>query len=175
MIFKKINYFLYDCAISTRVWFEANIINFSSKNDISKITNNIYVGNLSTSTNKELLIKNGITHIICIMSQPKAHFPKDFTYLSINAYDIPEYDLTYSFPISNSFIDEVVKNDKKVYVHCMCGASRSVSLVLSYLMWKYPETSLEEHLANIMTRREQAKPNIGFLEQLRAYKKSLTN
>ena len=38
-------------------------------------------------------------------------------------------------------------------------------------MWKYQETSLEEHLANIMTRREQAKPNIGFLEQLRAYKK----
>ena len=82
MIFKKINYFLYDCAIFWRVWFEANIINFGSKNDISKITNNIYVGNLSTSTNKELLIKNGITHIICIMSQPKLIF--QMIYLSFN-------------------------------------------------------------------------------------------
>ena len=119
MIFKKINYFLYDCAISTRVWFEANIINFGSKNDISKITNNIYVGNLSTSTNKELLIKNGITHIIVLCHNQKLIFQM-ILYLSINAYDIPEYDLTNTFPISNSFIDEVVKNDKKVYVHCMC-------------------------------------------------------
>ena len=169
MIFNKISYFFYDIAILTRVWIESNIVNFSDKQDISKITENIYVGNLSTSTNKELLKKNGITHIICIMSQPTNYFPKDFKYLNMHAYDIPEFDLTYLFPVSNTFIDNAVKENGKIYIHCMCGASRSVSLVLSYLMWKYPDISLEDHLADIISKRDKARPNVGFLNQLRQF------
>lgn len=170
MLFNKISYFLYDMAILTRVWIEYNIINFSDNQDISRINEHIYVGNLSTSTNKELLKNNNITHIICIMSQPTGYYPKTFKYLNIRAYDIPEFDLTYSFPMSNTFIDSAIKENGKIYIHCMCGASRSVSLVLSYLMWKYPDISLEEHLADIVTKRDKAKPNVGFLEQLRSFR-----
>ena len=43
-------------------------------------------------------------------------------------------------------------------------------LVLSYLMWKYPNISLEDHLAEIIRKRDKAKPNVGFLEQLRQFK-----
>ncbi len=172
MFFKKLNYLFYDFAILTRVWIEANLFNFNNNDDISRISEHIYIGNLSTSTNKALLKKNGITHVVCIMSQPALHFIKEFKYLNIHAYDIPEFDLTYSFPVSNTFINEAIKENGKVYIHCMCGVSRSVSVALSYLMWKYPNIPLEEHLANIMAKRSKAKPNIGFLEQLREFKKT---
>lgn len=171
MVFNKISYFLYDIAILTRVWMESTLINFSSNNDISKINDNIYIGNLSTSTNKKLLLENGITHVICIMSQPTSYFPKDFKYLNIHAYDIPEFDLTYTFPVSNTFIDNAVKENGKIYIHCMCGASRSVSIVLSYFLWKYPNISLEEHLSNIVDKRDKANPNSGFLKQLQEFNK----
>ena len=171
-MFNKINKFLYDFVILTRVWIEAHIYNFNKSNDISRITEHIYVGNLSTSTNKELLKLNGIKNIICIMSQPAIYHNSDFNYLYIHAYDIPEFNLSCSFPISNTFINTAINKNEKIFIHCMGGASRSIALVLSYLMWKFPKYSLEEHLSDIMTKRNKAKPNIGFLEQLRDFKKS---
>ena len=108
MFINKLNYFIYDLMIKTRVWIEANLYNFSDNKDISKITNELYVGNLSTSTNKQLLKDQGITHVICIMSEPAKHYLKDFKYLYIHAYDIPEFDLTYSLPISNTFIKDAI-------------------------------------------------------------------
>ena len=106
------------------------------------------------------------------MSQPALYYNQDFNYLYIYAYDIPDFDLSCSFPISNTFINNAIQKNEKVFIHCMGGSSRSIALVLSYLMWKYPDYSLEEHLSNILTKREDAKPNIGFLEQLRSFKKA---
>ncbi len=172
MILSKINSFFYNIAILSRIWLEGYIFNFDKNNDISRITEHIYVGNLSTSTNKELLKINEIKNIICIMSQPAIYFNNEFNYLYIPAYNIPDFNLSFSFPISNTFINTAIQKNEKIFIHCIGGTSRSIALVLSYLMWKFPDNSLEEHLINIISKRESANPNIGFLEQLRNFNKT---
>lgn len=55
-----------------------------------------------------------------------------------------------------------------VYVHCYAGVSRSVTIVVAYLMncWKW---NLKTALAFVQTKRIVAKPNDGFMEQLKKY------
>ena len=53
----------------------------------------------------------------------------------------------------------------KILVHCNKGVSRSVSVVVGYLM-KYKDMNIEESLAKIRETRPQASPNSAFLKQL---------
>ncbi len=54
--------------VPIRIWIENYIVNLDNNTDISKITENIYIGNISTGTNKKLLKENGITHVISALS-----------------------------------------------------------------------------------------------------------
>jgi protein-tyrosine phosphatase len=57
------------------------------------------------------------------------------TYLSLPLPDVPEANISQHFEQATSFIDEIAK-DEPVLVHCVVGASHSVSVVLAYLMKK---------------------------------------
>ena len=48
--------------------------------------------------------------------------------------DTKSSDIRVHIPDACAFIDEVLKAKGKVLVHCMVGASRSVSLVLAWLV-----------------------------------------
>lgn len=52
------------------------------------------------------------------------------------------------------------------------GVSRSVTVVVAYLMWK-KKVSLEDALAQVKRCRPIAHPNYGFLQQLRAFEDTL--
>ena len=60
-------------------------------------------------------------------------------------------------------------------VHCAKGASRSVSVVMAYLMSRHSDRfkSFDEALSHIRTVRPQASPNIGFALELRKFEKEL--
>jgi len=60
-------------------------------------------------------------------------------------------------------------------VHCAKGASRSVSVVMAYLMSRHSDRfkSFDEALIHIRTVRPQASPNIGFALELRKFEKEL--
>lgn len=60
-------------------------------------------------------------------------------------------------------------------VHCARGASRSVSLVVAYLLSRHGSRfkSLEDALHHVRRVRPIAQPNIGFSLALRKYEKSL--
>jgi protein-tyrosine phosphatase len=55
-----------------------------------------------------------------------------------------------------------------VYVHCYAGVSRSVTIVVAYLM-NCCKWNLKTALAFVQTKRIVAKPNDGFIEQLKKY------
>ena len=90
-------------------FFENYVINFADNKDISQINDNIFIGNISTATNKELLKEKGITHVVNIISHKFEPFPEEFEYLYIHAYDSVDWILTYSFPVSNLFIRDAIK------------------------------------------------------------------
>ena len=51
-------------------------------------------------------------------------------------------------------------------VHCSQGVSRSVTLVIAYLMWRR-DLCFEEAFAAVKAARGVANPNIGFVCQVR--------
>ncbi len=54
----------------------------------------------------------------------------------------------------------------RVLVHCSQGVSRSVTLVIAYLMWRHGQC-FEEAFAAVKAARGVANPNIGFVCQVR--------
>lgn len=64
-------------------------------------------------------------------------------YLYIPAEDVPDFQLAPYFTKAFEFIDRNLQRTnvffalKKVLVHCMAGISRSVTIVISFLMRKF--------------------------------------
>ena len=67
--------------------------------------------------------------------------------------------------MTNKFIKDNLVNGH-VFVHCMAGISRSVTIVAAFLM-ELLQISADEAVAHIKMYRKQAMPNSGFMEQLR--------
>lgn len=63
-------------------------------------------------------------------------------------------------------------NEGRSLVHCVAGVSRSVSLVLAYLM-KYQKMSLKSAFHHVKSVRPQIRPNTGFFKQLIEYEEKI--
>ena len=162
--------FVKNIYVPVRLFFENYIIHLADNNDINEVADNLYVGNISTATNKELLQEKGITHIINILSHRFEPYPSDFEYMHIHAYDVINWTLIYNFQATNLFIRDALKDGGKVYIHCMCGVSRSVSVLLAYLMTQSTK-SLDVLLKEVQSARPVANPNPGFITQLIEFRK----
>jgi protein-tyrosine phosphatase len=53
-------------------------------------------------------------------------------------------------------------------VHCYAGVSRSSTVVIAYIM-KYWKWNLKNTIDFVQAKRVVAKPNEGFMEQLKKY------
>jgi hypothetical protein len=151
--------------LSQKCFIEYYLYNFQDNNEIIEITNNIFIGNYSTSTNKKILINNDITDILSIMPIFKPAFPKTFNYYHIKAYNDDNYDLTFDLLEANTFITDILNNhnnnkcnnkcnsncknnticnneneinkkNKKLFIYCEDGKSLSVLMCLSYLIFQ---------------------------------------
>ncbi|KAM7400542.1 hypothetical protein PAMA_004971 [Pampus argenteus] len=90
------------------------------------------------------------------------------TYLCISAADLPTQNLTQHFKESIMFIHESRLKGEGCLVHCLAGVSRSVTLVVAYIM---TATGLgwQEALAAVRVARPCAGPNLGFQRQLQEF------
>merc|ERR1711879_915855 len=93
-------------------------------------------------------------------------------YLRIALEDQPHVSIHPHFEEGIQFIKEGIA-DKGVLVHCMCGVSRSVTMILAYLI-KERNMPLGEAYAHVKKCRTVACPNLGFVNQLGAYEEKLT-
>ena len=134
--------------------------------------NKIYISDFATSCDIDLLKEIGITHIIIAVIGIDPLFPSDFEYLKLDMPDVNNCNLISYIYKSKVFIDDAIKNNGKVLVHCMYGISRSVSIVCGYLMytnnWTY-----DKAIITIKSKRINAKPNDGFIFQLNDISKLL--
>ncbi|KJP89707.1 hypothetical protein AK88_00667 [Plasmodium fragile] len=71
---------------------------------------------------------------------------------------------------AHAFIDDVIKNNKNVLVHCVAGISRCSSIILSYISKKNGK-SIAENFSTLKDRYPFAHPNEGFYRQLLLYEK----
>ncbi|XP_024315620.1 dual specificity protein phosphatase 1B isoform X1 [Brachypodium distachyon] len=132
----------------------------------------LYLGSVGAALNKEALKSLNITHILIVARSLNPAFSEEFTYKKIEVLDSPDTDLVKHFGECFNFIDEGISTGGNVLVHCFAGRSRSVTVVLAYLMKKH-QVSLESALSLVRSKRPQASPNEGFMAQLVNFEKSL--
>jgi len=136
------------------------------ENEMNEVTPNLFLGSVKAACDKDVLIKNGITHILSIgYKLPRPH-EKHFTYLVFD--DVLDYALQDLLPFyeeSHRFMDECLASGGKILVHCQMGVSRSGSLVLSFLM-RMNRWDFDEAYKSVQTRRAMLDPNIGFQVQM---------
>lgn len=96
-------------------------------------------------------------------------------YLKIPINDSKKTDILKHFVKSNSFIEKAVSSDAgNILIHCGAGASRSVSFLIAYMIFKYG-MEYEECFDYVRKIRAVANPNDGFIRQLKDYSYILKN
>ncbi|CAK6981475.1 dual specificity protein phosphatase 22-B [Scomber scombrus] len=90
------------------------------------------------------------------------------TYLCISAADLPTQNLTQHFKQSIMFMHESRLKGEGCLVHCLAGVSRSVTLVVAYIM-TVTGLGWQEALAAVRVARPSAGPNLGFQRQLQEF------
>ncbi|XP_035032614.2 dual specificity protein phosphatase 22-B [Hippoglossus stenolepis] len=136
-------------------------------NGINKVLPNLYLGNIKDARDKELLAQHNISHILSI-HDTAAPVLEDMRYLCISAADHSKQDLTQYFRDSITFIHESRLKGEGCLVHCVAGVSRSVTLVVAYIM-TVTGRGWVEALAAVRAARPCAGPNLGFLRQLEEF------
>ena len=156
-----------------------NMIQLSSTIKILKDDNapieiipNLFLGSIGSASNLKQLQNCKITHIICCARGIKNFFPDKFKYLNLDILDNEKSDIKQHFDESYKFIDEAIKNNGNVLIHCHAGISRSSTILIAYIM-KSQKMSLDKVLELLKSKRDKVNPNAGFIEQLKEYEKEL--
>ena len=135
------------------------------------IIDNIYLGSSLGACNLNLLNKNKIGYIINISEDIPNFFEDKFKYLQITKRDNGKEELDKkNFEESYNYILKSQESNKNIFIHCFVGRSRSVSLIIYYLMKKYNYT-IKESLDYIKEKRSVIDPAIKFINNLKKYEK----
>ena len=134
-------------------------------NDISFITDGLYLSNICIAYSLKDLKQYKVTHIINTVYGLDPAFPNDFKYLNLGLRDIPKENIQKVLDECNEFIDDAIQNGGRVLVHCVFGVSRSASIVINYLMHSQ-NMSYTEAYDYVKDKRPIINPNSGFVNQL---------
>ena len=147
------------------------ISEYYSKHLSEIIPNFLYISSYNATKNKALLEKNKITHIInCAADFCENVFESEnkYTYLSFYLKDHVLENIECIFYECIKFIDNVKEKGGRVLVHCIQGISRSVTLVMAYLIYKNKIT-YDKAFNIVQSKREISSPNFGFSIQLQNF------
>ena len=139
---------------------------------ISEIIYGLYLGGEEIAMNKELLNEKNVTTILNVTSNIPFYHEPEFTYHRIPIIDGPSIDIKKYFDETFKIIDETIKNNKNIFVHCHAGISRSATIVIAYIM-KKNNIKMNEAYKIVYTKRSCISPNFGFCGQLMLYEKEL--
>ncbi|KAL2270634.1 hypothetical protein VTJ83DRAFT_5 [Remersonia thermophila] len=157
----------------------------------------LYLGGIFGLRRTQIIRELKITHILSVI---KTTLKQDelghIEHLSIDINDMEDEDILVYLPRMVRFIDRGLRGSQEgaeqggndvagasadtkapsgaVFVHCAMGKSRSVTAIIAYLLWKYPQrfqapTSREavaKALEWVRRSRPIAGPNEGFMSQL---------
>ncbi|XVE74929.1 hypothetical protein DITRI_Ditri12bG0058000 [Diplodiscus trichospermus] len=134
--------------------------------ECSRIADHIYLGSDAVARNREILRKNGITHVLnCVGFVCPEYFMNDLVYKTLWLQDSASEDITSILYDVFDYFEDVREQGGRVLVHCCQGVSRSTSLVIAYLMWREGQ-SFEDAFQYVKAARGVTNPNTGFAFQL---------
>jgi len=149
---------------------------FSANN----IIDNIYIGNVYDAHNIDKLNELNIKNIISAVTGFDDIYDTSFNHLCLNLIDNESQNIVRYFDITYHYIDNIIsknisssseKNKQRILIHCICGVSRSVTILLAYIIKKYNYTP-RYALTLVQKKRPIADPNPNFMKQLELYYQS---
>ena len=139
----------------------------------SQIVPGIYLSSCELAKDVGKLKELNITRVINVTQDiPNYHEDKGIKYLRIPIQDSCETQISDYFDLTHEFIEEALKNNENILVHCYAGISRSPTIVMSYLM-KKNKLSFKEIHDLVKTKRKKINPNLSFVGQLLLFEKTL--
>ena len=135
-------------------------------NNISKITDKIYLGDIDGAREVNYLKQEKITHIISLAGKIFSPEYEEglFKRKIIDIIDFEDENIFQYFKDCIQFIESA----KKIYIHCMAGVSRSATIVIAYIMWK-EHKNYNDAFNFVKNKRKLIMPNMGFTLQLKYF------
>lgn len=138
---------------------------------ITQISNYLFLSDIECSQNLSTLTQNNIKHIINLSNAEKYQKFDTVKYFDINIDDDTNSNISIYFDKCIEIINNCVNNYENILIHCVCGVSRSVTIVIAYLISN--SLTLNEALIHVKKLRnnQYTQPNIGFFKQLLHFEK----
>ena len=145
------------------------------------INDKLFIGNIESGRNKNILQQLGITHIVNATADIPCYHQSDnklnIKYLQIFVDDHVNEDISIYFEETTRFIHNTLnekdkENNNRVLVHCRQGISRSSAFVIAYLM-RYNNQSFFEAEKYVKDRRNVIGVNDGFVTRLLQFEELL--
>lgn len=143
-----------------------------------RILGGIYLSSIEPlNDNVDFKHQYNITHIIsAIPGTIPNNYVHDYVHKQIDITDEETTNIMQYFPETNDFIDSCLfppgattdKHHGAILIHCAQGVSRSVTIVVAYLMYRYKLTK-DQALHAVRRKFAPACPNDGFQKQLQLY------
>jgi len=143
--------------------------------DYNEIVNDfLYISGYKTASTVSDLQSMKITNIInCSGDLCENLSFSGINYLTLNIRDNVSENIECLFFKCINYINEAKEKKGRVLIHCYKGVSRSVSILISYLIYLYKWT-YDEAFDFVQSKRSIANPNIGFYLQLKTFHKRIT-
>ncbi len=126
----------------------------------------LYLGCRDAAESLQGLRQNGITRILNVTTHiPNFYQGDGITYKQIPVEDSFKVDMLPHLEGALQFIEETRTRGEKVLVHCHAGRSRSVTVVVAYLI-KFYNYTLKEALKFVGMHKPDVSPNLIFMCQL---------
>ena len=138
----------------------------ASNLNVHHIDRGVYISNIDAMRKPDKVRALGITAVVRVDDSERSlgNWAEDFT-----LFDMPLIDgstlLRADVQKAAAFIHQQVEAGNKVLVHCHAGVSRSVTMVLAYLI-EYGGMSLPEALNLVVRKRPVAFPHPALVQSL---------
>ncbi len=153
-------------------------------NDVDKYSGNTqYISNIfenllylgsQASTRNDILIERNIHHLISIGCDPldvdanikvfKYEIEDNGNVNNINTF------FNQTIPFIHNIINDCINKNQPILIHCKAGMSRSVSVIITWLMF-HKNMTYEEAYNYVKERRPVISPNISFVDYMKNIKK----
>ena len=146
---------------------------YTMKREAQEIVPGLFLGPYGAAKSLDFLQKNRITDILIVRSTEEAgwinpKFPGQFEYHHCTCDDSQFANIIQYFPDVKNLIDSRLQAGKRLLIHGNAGMSRSVALVIAYIMHTFSMTAEEAH-HYVLQRRHCISLNDGFRSQVREY------
>lgn len=140
---------------------------------MSVVLNNLYIGSMMSLTNKVVPLEEGDLNINAA-SEVLISQPVNVTQVNLNWRDDFSQDINMNDILFDmvKLIDKYLTNNRKVFVNCFAGVSRSATVVIAYLIYKQNLT-YQEAYDFLKSKRYIISPNSNFANQLIKLEKKL--